>query len=112
MKSVIPTMLMILGILIMTATAVCFLTFQMQVSAAENLHAESMARIQASGCDPGEIASCQSRVRSLGKDCSLQVVPENGKNGNHTALVRLVYYADMPVFQLSRQGVIQGCIHC
>ena len=56
MKSVIPTMLMIVGIFIMTATAVCFLTFQMQVSAAENLHAESMTRIQASGCDPVEIA--------------------------------------------------------
>ncbi len=112
MKSVIPTMLMIVGIFIMTATAVCFLTFQMQVSAAENLHAESMTRIQASGCDPVEIASCQRDASRLGRNCRLQVIPGSGRNGDGTALVRLTYYADMPIFQLSRKGTVQGCIYC
>ncbi|MCH4007224.1 MAG: hypothetical protein LKE86_08680 [Eubacterium sp.] len=108
MKSVIPTMLMIIGIAIMTATAVCFLSFQMQVSAAENVHAECMTKLQAARCSPQAAAQCQKRAAILGKESHLEVIPE----GSHdSALVRLTYYADMPIFQLSRRGVIQGSIH-
>ncbi|MGN1382517.1 MAG: hypothetical protein ACI4W2_06855 [Eubacterium sp.] len=108
MKSVIPTMLMIIGIAIMTATAVCFLSFQMQVSAAENVHAECMTKLQAARCSPQAEAQCQKQAAILGKGCHLEVIPESS---NETALVKLTYYADMPIFQLFRKGVILGSIH-
>ncbi len=110
MKSVIPTMLMLIGITIMTAVAVCFLSFQMQVSAAENLHAESMAEIQAAKANPATVAYFQRKAEEvLGSRSSLQVAASGDCAG--TAVVKLTYYADMPVFQLSRRGVIEGCIY-
>lgn len=111
MKSVIPTVLMIVGITIMTAIGVCMICFQAQVSAAENAHAEAMATIQAGAGDPSVVSACAADVRSKTKNGRLYLKPAGRDAGGETYLVCLQYTADLPIFQLSRQGTIQGVIH-
>ncbi|MEE1038655.1 MAG: hypothetical protein U0K95_05750 [Eubacterium sp.] len=106
MKSIIPTVIAIVGITVLALISSCIITFQMQVTGAKNFHSNCISRIQASYGNDRVIEECKQDAEENGytltiKDLSIY---EERKN----MLVRLDYTATMLLFNIEKEGSYEG----
>jgi len=123
MRSVIPTTIIIVGLMIMMCCSTALIAFEIQVSEARSFHQECVSRIQASYYNPDIIADCQSRAYdaygSLPTDSDydpnydspeevLQVNVEGFSiyDERTTVPITLNYKAELLFFNLEKRGTI------
>lgn len=106
MKSIVPTVITIIGITIITLTASCLITFQLQITAARNFHANCISRIQSSYYNTNVINECKSEASDRGYTLTVQDV--SIYKDRKDVLVKLDYKASMLLFDLEKETSIEG----
>lgn len=106
MKSIIPTVLIIVGITVLMLTATSVLTFQMQITGAKNFHSNCIDRIQASYGSEDEINKCIEDASNNGY--VLKVNDQTVYSNRKMISVTLEYTAKMLLFNIEKTGVYQG----
>lgn len=109
MKTIIPTTVIIIAILIMCCISTSLIAFDLQVAAARNFHTEAIDRMQASYYSDEVIAMLEENAAERGY--TLDEVIDMGdiaSGGRMTAKVTLDYDAVVPFFGIERHGQIVG----
>lgn len=106
MKSIIPTILAILGVTLTALVAATVITFQLQITAARNFHAGVIDQIQASYYNERTIEQCISESDARGYRLSISdaTVYQDRKN----VLVTMEYTTQMLLFNIKKTSVIEG----
>lgn len=106
MKSIIPTVLIIVGITVLMLTATSVLTFQMQITGAKNFHSNCIDRIQAAYGSEDVINKCIEDASNNGY--VLKVNDQTVYSNRKIISVTLEYTAKMLLFNIEKNGVYQG----
>ena len=107
MKSVIPTYILIIGFSILMLASSSLIAFQLQITGARNFHTNAISRIQSSYYSSAAITDLQGKASDRGYKLEVQdisVYPDDRKD----ILVTLSYDAYMPLFGVTKHGIIEG----
>ena len=106
MKSVIPTVTIILGVTIMTCISVCLISFQLQITGAREFHGACIDSIEASYGSPEVISNCISSASEKGY--TLQVTNEAVYDDRPSYKVILTYTARILLFNINQVSTLEG----
>lgn len=106
MKSVIPTVIIILGVTVMTCIAVCLISFQLQVTGAREFHSGCIDSIEASYGNPDVISECISSASEKGY--TLQVINQGMYDDRPCYKVVLKYNARVLLFNFDQDSQLEG----
>lgn len=106
MKSIIPTILAILGITLTALVAATVITFQLQITSARNFHAGVIDQIQSAYYNEQTINNCIAKAQDHGYKLFVSdaTVYQDRKN----VLVSMEYTTQMPLFNIQKTSVIEG----
>ena len=109
MKTVIPTTVIIIAMMIMCCVSTSIIAFDLQVAAARNFHTEAMDRLQASYYSDTVKDEVRTAAAEHGYDIDVTVdMGSVADGGRMTAMVELQYTAVMPFFGIEKDGTIVG----
>ncbi|MDD6043061.1 MAG: hypothetical protein PUB87_04815 [Eubacteriaceae bacterium] len=106
MKTIIPTITMIIGITIMTCVSICLITFQLQITGARNFHAGCIDSIEAGYGNETVINRCIDEAAEKGY--RLEVTDDGIYDDRPCYKVVLNYNASILLFGLQKPAVIEG----